>query len=161
MISAFVGDQIGFTTRLTQAQIDEVNERFRDGKDYVSKESAEPLNGSTKKKKLTMDMFENDISTSPFLFMFRFGQAHEGYWTHHHMKLQLEDLFDCLMVLFPGHDIICFFDQSSGHTAKRKDALNAVVMNVGFGGRTEFMRATSLTEAHFGQLECIRKPGEK
>jgi hypothetical protein len=36
--------------------------------------------------------------------MFRYGQAHDGYWTHRHMKIQIEDLVDALKVVFPNVD---------------------------------------------------------
>jgi hypothetical protein len=145
---------------MSRAQIDEVNDKYRDDHDYISAESSMHLHGTTKKKKLTLADFENDMSTSPFLYMFRFGQAHEGYWTHHHMKLQFEDVIDCLKVMLPGHDIVAIFDQSSGHTAKRSNALNAATMNVNFGGKAANMRSTVLTKKDIGPYQHVLKAGD-
>jgi len=36
------------------------------------------------------------------------------------MAIQLEDLVDCLAVLFPLFDFVFLFDQSSGHTKNKK-----------------------------------------
>jgi hypothetical protein len=46
------------------------------------------------------------------------------------MKLQFEDLIDCLQIAFPNHNIVALFDQSAGHTAKREEGLDATNMNV-------------------------------
>ena len=40
------------------------------------------------------------------------------------MKLQLEDVFDVLVEVFPEFDFLFLFDQSSGHTKMRVDGLN-------------------------------------
>jgi hypothetical protein len=66
------------------------------------------------------------------------------------MKLQFEDVIDCLKIFFPGHDFLCLFDQSSGHTKKRDEGLNALNMNASFGGKGTPMRETNLCEGCVG-----------
>ena len=44
------------------------------------------------------------------------GVSHEGYWNSSHAKFQLEDVTDCLKVLYPYFDIAHLYDQSAGHT---------------------------------------------
>jgi hypothetical protein len=62
------------------------------------------------------------------------------------MKLQLEDVIDCLVVVFPQFDIIFLFDQSAGHTKRREDGLSVTNMNAGFGGKRPTMHDTKLHE---------------
>jgi hypothetical protein len=59
------------------------------------------LRGRAEKQPITREQFDNDLVDSPFLKSFRYGKNHEGYWTNRHMKLQLEDVVDCLRVAFP------------------------------------------------------------
>jgi hypothetical protein len=65
------------------------------------------------------------------------------------MKLQFEDVVDCLKIPFPGHGFLCLFDQSSGHTKKCKKGLNAHNMNSSFGGKTAASE-TNLCESCIG-----------
>ena len=44
------------------------------------------------------------------------------------------DIIDILKGLYPGHDFALLYDQSSGHGKRRPGALNASLLNVGFGG---------------------------
>jgi hypothetical protein len=60
------------------------------------------------------------------------------------MKLQFEDVVDCLNIFFPDHDFLCLFDQSSGHTKKQDEGLNMHNMNSSFGGKSPPMRETNL-----------------
>jgi hypothetical protein len=43
------------------------------------------------------------------------GANNEGYWNCIHMSVQLEDVVDCLSVLYPEHDVVFLFDHSQGH----------------------------------------------
>ena len=96
-------------------------------------------------------MFDDDLVDSPFLKLFQFGASNEGYWTNNHVKLQFEDFIDCMQVLFPNHDFLCLFDQSSGHTFKRENGLDPTNMNLGFGGKnTTPMRSSELTKDEIG-----------
>jgi len=142
MISAFVLRELGLGPDVTDDQLREINLRFRTGKEYVSKEEAISLFGTASKRPITRAHFDDDLVDSPFLKMFRYGQAHDGYWTHRHMKIQTEDLIDVLKVIFPSYDFLLLFDQSSGHTKKREDGLNVGNMNRDYGGRVPVMRQT-------------------
>ena len=135
MASAFTGNQIGFGKSLSDEQLREVNQ-LRNDKEYVSQEAAESLLHSTKKALITRQLFDDNMINSPFLKLFRYGQNHDGYWTHRHMKLQFEDAVDCLKIVYPGHDFLFLFDQSSGHTKKREGGLDAVSINVSYGGKS-------------------------
>jgi hypothetical protein len=57
---------------------------------------------------------------SPFVCMFELGVDKEGYWNYSHMALQVEDLVDCLVVMYPHADFVLLFDQSSGHAKSLK-----------------------------------------
>jgi hypothetical protein len=161
MPSAFTGDQLGFGYRPTDEQIDKINRRRRTGKHYVSTELAKHLQTErTNKPELTKEMFDADLIDSPFLKLFKFGAANEGYWTHHHMKLQFEDLIDCLQIAFPNHNIVPLFDQSAGHTTKREEGLDATNTNVRFGGKTTPMRDSTLTKDKFGAFPLVLKAGD-
>lgn len=78
--------------------------------------------------------------------LFHAGQNNEGYWTSSHAKLQLEDATDVLSVVYPRHDFVFKFDQSAGHTKKRKNGLAANKMNVSWGGKAPEMRETEIKE---------------
>jgi hypothetical protein len=81
------------------------------------------------------EQFDNNLVDSPFLKSFPYGNNHKGYWTNQHMKVQLEDVVDCLPVAFPDLYFLFLFDQSSGHTKKWDDGLLTQNMNVDFGGK--------------------------
>jgi hypothetical protein len=156
MISGFTSDVIGFDFLPTEEQLDEVNKKRGAGNHYLSVEAAKTLNGgSTEKKLFTMKQFTGDRLDSPMVKMFRYGAAHEGYWTGRHMKLQIEDLVDWLPVLFPGHHFVLLFDQSSGHTKKPNDGLDVANMNISFGGKNPKMHAFKLGEDCLGRMERI------
>ena len=70
----------------------------------------------------------------------------EGYWTNSHVKLQLEDLVDCLHVIFSTFDFVIMFDQSSDHCKVRTDGLLVSNMNVTYGGNVNTMRDTIIKE---------------
>ena len=53
-----------------------------------------------KKQAITKEHFYNDLANTPLLNK---GQAHDGYSLHCHMKIQIEDLVDCLKVVFPNY----------------------------------------------------------
>ena len=74
----------------------------------------------------------------------------DGYWNYNHMALQLEDLVNCLVPMFPDHDFVFLFDQSSGHGWKQKDGLNEKTMNFDWGGSSPAMHDTQLKESDLG-----------
>jgi len=50
------------------------------------------------------------------------------------MVLQLEDIIDCLQVLYPQFDVLFLFDHSCRHDREKEDGLNIENMNNEFGG---------------------------
>jgi len=88
---------------------------------------------------------KKDIQDSSlFCQFFDYGASKEGYWNFNHAALQLEDLVDCLIVLFPNVDFVFLFDQSSGHGKHQKDGLSANLMNRGWGGAGPIMHSTQI-----------------
>jgi hypothetical protein len=158
MVSAFICRELGLGPELTDEQIQTIH-HLRTGNEYVSKEDATSLFGTAEKRSITREHFDNDLVDSPFLKMFRYGQAHDGYWTHRHMKIQIKDLVNALKVVFPNFDFLLLFDQSSGHTKKREDGLNAINMNREHGGRVPDMRQTVLDANCLGQHSPVIEAG--
>jgi hypothetical protein len=70
---------------------------------------------------------------------FDHGKNRDGYWNNDRIAVQTEDVGDILRGLFPDHDVEIHFDNSSGHTKKRKEGLNVNVMNAGWGGKAPWM----------------------
>jgi hypothetical protein len=91
MLSAFQGRDIGFGRPLTPEELARVNAE-RAGKDYFSEEAAMALNKTKAKPPLT---------STPFVRYIHVGVNNDGYWNSMHMALQLEDVVDCLKVLYP------------------------------------------------------------
>jgi len=95
----------------------------RHAKCYCETNAAIFLNGSPAKPSLT---------ESPFLRMLEHGQGKDGYWTYNHMVLQLEDIIDCMTVLYPDpndstrcqFDLAFELDHSSGHSKDQIDGLS-------------------------------------
>jgi hypothetical protein len=142
MISAFVSRLWGFNEILsnmvlTDEVLEKVNAR-RKGKHYVSTEAAEEVYGRTLK--------EDIIDYSPLVHLFEYGAEKKGYWNYNHMALQVEDLMDCLPVLYPDFDFVLLFDQSSGHGKSQKGGLYASNMGKSWGGTQPIMRPSELTE---------------
>ena len=162
MVSSFNSYQFGFGMKITNEQLTSVN-THRNGQNYVE-EAATFLNGSAAKPPL---------SESPFLRLLEHGQGKDGYWTYNHMVLQLEDVIDCMTVLYPDpeknrrcqFDLAFELDHSSGHAKDRVDGLSAVpsILNTSYGGSQRFMRETELTEGCFGSVkhERVLKVGDK
>ena len=66
------------------------------------------------------------------------------------MLLQLEDVVDCLLALYPEFEIVFLFDNSQGHARKRNGGLNALYMLKKYGGAQPAMRDTTvLSETGF------------
>jgi hypothetical protein len=110
MSSAFTGNQIGFGLILTDEQIAQVN-ALQNGNYYVSKEEAEFLTEASKKPALMRRMFYDDMVDPPFSKLFQYGQSHNRYWTHWHMKLGSLKMWltDCrsvfLVMIFSAYSI--------------------------------------------------------
>jgi hypothetical protein len=151
MVSASILRELGLGPELTDDQLPEIIRRFRTGKEHVSKEDTIGLFGTAENQAITRRKFAKDPVDSTFLKMFRHSQAHNGCWTHRHVKIQIEDLVDCLKVIFPNFGFLLLFDQSSGHTKKREDGLNTINMNREHGGRVPHMRRSVLDAKCLGK----------
>ena len=129
MVSAYVSEKFGLGKRLTDAELEEVNNRRREGKfsHYESRESALEIHGDTKKKPLTCK--------DCLIKYFEIGANNEGYWGYGQMALQNEDAFDVLSVCYPHCDFLLLADKSSGHTKSREDGLDEKEMGKNWGGK--------------------------
>ena len=138
MISAFCCRVFGLGLHVTNEQLVEINKRRTEGitSHYLSTDSANEINGTTLKKPFD--------SKDLLVRYFEVGVMGEGYWNFHHMALQTEDAFDVLAIIYPHCDIVKLTDQSSGHGKAVKDALDASLMNVRYGGKN-FMRDSTVT----------------
>jgi hypothetical protein len=85
-----------------------------------------------------------DLTESPSVKYFHIGVQNEGYWNSFHMTLQLEDIIDCMQVLYPEFDVVFLFDHSQGHNRKRQGALEAITMNQSYGGAQPISRSTKI-----------------
>ena len=102
MVSSFNSYRFGFGMNITNEQLQCVN-TYRRAKCYCETNAAIFLNGSPAKPSLT---------ESPFLCMLEHGQGKDGYWTYNHMVFQLEDITDCMTILYPdpNNSTHCQFD---------------------------------------------------
>jgi hypothetical protein len=141
MVSAFQSREFGFGMKMTERDLEIVNEHRR-GKKYTDSAAAIEILRCDDKK---------DLSESPFVRYLEIGVNNEGWWDYNQMILQLEDCVDCLKTLYPAIDFIFLFDHSSGHAKKRIGGLDASAMNKGFGGAQPSMRETTM-EAEDGYL---------
>ena len=134
MLSAFVSREFGFGRTLTEQELARVNEKRRaNGATYIDTQAAMEIQGTIYKKQL---------SESPFVKYLFIGANNEGYWNSFHMSLQLEDVVDCLKVLYPEFDLVFLFDHSQGHARQRENALSALYMSKSYGGAQPVMRET-------------------
>ncbi len=60
------------------------------------------------------------------------------------MSLQLEDVVNCLQVLYPEFDLVFLFDHIQGPARKRDHALSAQHMSKSYGGAQPVMRDTTI-----------------
>jgi hypothetical protein len=136
MISAFQGRDVGFGRPLTPEELARVD-AVRDGTGYFSEEAALALNKTKIKPPLT---------STPFVRYIHVGVNNDGYWNSMQMALQLEDLVDCLKVLYPPdqYEYCLCFDHKAGHDKKREGALDASAMSKNFGGAQPPMRDTKI-----------------
>jgi hypothetical protein len=72
--------------------------------------------------------------------VFEYGKHRQGYWKTPNMIRQSDHVINMLRVMHPKARGIFFFDVSSNHAAKSRDALNAARMNVNEGGAQPLMR---------------------
>lgn len=125
MISAFTSREFGWGMDLSDDELTKINEK-RKGEDYFDKDAALEVHKTTKKKPLT---------SSPFVCKFEFGGSN-GYWNGNHMTMQVEDIMDCLKVIYEDkYEFAFLFDHSSGHAKKRVDGLDVSKINKSWGGK--------------------------
>ena len=104
---------------------------------YKSEADAMLINGTVKKK---------DCTNDSLLCYFKSGVNREGYWNSLPDKLQLEDVHDCLTVLYPAFDFMFLYGQLAGYTKTRADSLIPSNVNVIFGGVATTMYDTKILE---------------
>ena len=138
MISGFQSREFGLGLRdlLTKEILDQINSNRR-GQKYISEIDAMLVKNKIEK---------GDLTDDPALRFFDAGVNKDGYWTNSHLKIQLEDLYDCLSVIFPNFDFLIMLDQSSGHCKVREDGLVVSKLNVNYGGKASNMRDTTIHE---------------
>ena len=132
MVSAFVCEVLGFSLRLTEAQLATVNA-------YRATQDREPL------------------EHSPGIRTLKYGEHKEGYWCHEDFMAQLHDVLDVYEALFPFHQVIGETDWSSGHSKGKEGALRANNMNATLGGKQAFLHDSRVTEACLGPKPAILK----
>ena len=137
MVSAYVARPFGLGIYLSSCQLKAVN-KLRSKEEYVSKEFAMKIHGTTKKQPL--------VGTHQLVRYFYVGINHDGYWNHETMSLQNEDAYDVFRVVYPDHHIILLSDQSSGHRKRADDALHAPSMSKNWGGSQPIMHPTIVKE---------------
>jgi hypothetical protein len=64
---------------------------------------------------------------SLFVREFEYGANNNGYWSHEHMVVQIEDCVDVIHVLYPDFEVLFLFDHSYGHDRQREDGLNVEI----------------------------------
>ena len=97
MISGYQSREfgLGFANILTPEVLDQIN-LSGTKKHYIRSEDVFLINGSNNK---------NDITDDPALIYFHTGVSNQGYWNSSHAKIQLEDMMNCLWVIYPSFDI--------------------------------------------------------
>ena len=153
MLSAIVSRKFGLGLHLSDAELYEINSRraSEEWKEYVSKESAMEVYGSTIKKALT-DKYA-------LIQYFELGIQNEGYWNYNHIALQCEDIFDILCVKYPHCDFTLLMDHSAGHQKKLRGGLDAKKMKKNWGGKKIDMRPTIVEEN--GPFPCTHPIGTR
>ena len=77
---------------------------------------------------------------------FNLGVNLEGYWNFDQMALQVEDIYNVLVVKYPHFDFFLLLDQSSGHGKMREGSLNVNSMGMRWDGRQQILRKTITKE---------------
>lgn len=100
---------------------------------------------------------KGDIIDDPLIRYFRDDVNKEGYGTPSHAKLQLEDIMDFLVVIFPLFDFLFVYDQSSGHTKLQENGFVASNVNVSYGDIAARVYDTIIKE--FRPYDCVLEIG--
>lgn len=154
MVSGIATREFGFGRAMSDEELARVN-AYRANQWYKDRDAATYLLGSASKS-------ASPLKTSPFVRMLEYGKGKDGYWTYNHMVLQLEDVVDCMTVLYPDpvdpsrcmYDLVFELDHSSGHNADRKDGLSTcpTQLRLGWGGKQRYMRDTKLSAEDLGTV---------
>jgi hypothetical protein len=138
MLSAFISREFGFGQDLSDYELAKINHEQRIGKTYIDTQAALEALKTTQKPLLT---------ESPFVRYLNIGANNKGFWNSFHKSVQLEDVVDCLRILYPEYDVVFLFDHSQGHARKRNGALNAIQMLRAYGGAQAIVRGTTILDA--------------
>ncbi len=105
MLSAFVLREFGFGRQMTDDELQTVNTARQTAAlgsgTYTDTTAAIEILGTTRKPNLL---------ESPFVKYLFIGINNEGYWNSYHMSLQLEDVVDCILFLYPSFNFVFLFD---------------------------------------------------
>ena len=143
MVSAFNSRVFGFGMLIDDIDWPKVNQN-RSGKRYADEEAATEVLGNASKCDLSRD-------NNPFVKTFGVGVNFDGYWNHHQMSVQFEDVHDIVSIMYPNADVEYYFDHSSCHDKLRENGLNAKDMNREYGGAQRCMRDSTITNGCLGQ----------
>ena len=170
MVSAFADCARGFGLEMSDAELAEVNAKRR-GTNYWSLDSAMNINGTHEKPQL---------NEPPGVRFLEYGKNKEGYWNFDHMALQMEDVLDCVAVIYgplsgavadaqarappeanvdwsSGFATLQEMDWSSGHGRTKPDGLDHSKMNEKFGGAQPLMRTTVVCAEDLGPYDAKLK----
>lgn len=89
---------------------------------------------------------KSEITASPGVRFLLYGNTDdkEGWWDWDKFEIQLIDMLDLFDFLYPQYQLLVEIDWSAGHSKHRDGALNALAMNVGYGGSQPMMRDTKI-----------------
>ena len=154
MISMYQSREFGIIQEISPINLAAIN-AYRAGASYQDQEAAIAVHGTALKAPI-------EAEKSPFLVYFEYGVAGRGYWNYFQTVCQLEDVTDCLKVLYPTYDFEGHFDHSSGHEKRSGAALDAADMNLSFGGAQRIMRDTIIEQAEgfLGNFDPLLNVGD-
>ena len=148
---------------MTDEELKRVNNyRIHHSPNYISEESAAEVCKMQGVTPTTIKpLLENTPGRTPGNMALDIGANNEKYWTSHHFNLQIEDLLDCLHVLYPDFQPVIEVDHSMGHGKSRSGALDAMGINKCFGGKQSIRRdSDALTKECIGKFRPILKEGD-
>ena len=119
---------------LTPETIKLINIRRRGGKYRVTEDA----------RLLFSTDLKYDLTGDPTLRYFRVEINNDGYWNNSYSNIQLEDVIDCLSILFPNFDYLFLHDQSSENIQVREDVLVVSNMDVTYGGSLSAIHKTTV-----------------
>lgn len=111
----------------------------------------------------------------PGLQFLQYGKNREGYWDAEMFGKQIDRILDCFDCLHPDWQLCLEVDWSMNHAAHRTDALSALKMNLGYGGKQSTPHESLMDPAHASlllgpepafmsiggaEVDCKLKPGD-